>query len=192
MLEKFRRWLFIIGIILRLPFLMWFKRDYLRHLISVGVIDRYGFCDELRVEVWRKGEKIVDRTYKGRCPTNAGFALVADRVGAVAAGAAVTYLALGTGSTGELATDTTLEAEITDTGLARAAATVSRVTTTVADDTLQLLHEWTATGVKILREIGAFNAAAAGTMLARKTYDAVTTADTDHVKMTYKFPFSAA
>ncbi|GAH59824.1 unnamed protein product, partial [marine sediment metagenome] len=103
-----------------------------------------------------------------------------------------TYLALGTDATGEAATDTALIAEITDTGLARAAATVSRVTTTVANDTLQLLYEWTATGVKILREIGALNAGAAGTLLARKTYDAITTADTDHVKMTYKFPFTAA
>ena len=154
--------------------------------------DRIGFCDELTIEVWRDGKKIVDRTYKGRCPTNVGFALVADRVGAVAAGAAVTYLALGTGSTAASPTDTALVAEVTDTGLARAAATVTRVTTTVTDDTLQLLHEWTATGVKILREIGAFNAASAGTMLARKVYDAITTADTDHVKMTYKFPFSAA
>ena len=154
--------------------------------------DRFGMRDELHIEVWRKGEKIVDRVYKGKCPTNAGFALVADRVGAVAAGAAVTYLALGTGSTAAAPTDTTLEAEVTDTGLARAAATVTRVTTTVTNDTLQLLHEWTATGVKILREIGALNAGAAGTLLARKVYDAITTADTDHVKMTYKFPFSAA
>ena len=166
-----------------------------RHLINWlrlrAKVDRIGFSDELHIEQWRDGKKIVDRVIKGRCPTNAGFALVADRMGAVVGGAAVTYLALGTGGTGEVPANTALETEITDTGLARAAATVSRVTTTVTDDTLQLLYEWTATGVKILREIGAFNAAAAGTMLARKTYAAITTANTDHVKMTYKFPFSA-
>jgi len=165
--------------------LRWFIR-------RTSFVDRFGCRDELIIEVWGPNRPYEKHVYKGRCPTNAGFALVADRVGAVAAGAAVTYLALGTGSTGEVPANTILEAEIIDTGLARAAATVTRVTTTVADDTLQLLKEWTATGVKILREIGAFNAGAAGTMLARKTYAAITTADTDHVKMTYKFPFSAA
>lgn len=165
-----------------------FKR-WLRSLVKT---DRIGFCDELTIEQYRNGKLIHKQVVKGRCPTNAGFALVADRVGAVAAGAAVTYLALGTDSTAAAATQTALGAEITDTGLARAAATVSRVTTTVTNDTLQLLYEWTATGVKILREIGAFNDATTGTMLARKVYDAITTANTDHVKMTYQFPFTAA
>lgn len=154
--------------------------------------DRIGFCDELEIEQWRDGKLINHQIIKGKCPTNAGFALVADRLGDVAAGAAVTYLALGTDATAADPTDTALVAEVTDTGLERVAATVTRVTTTVADDTLQLLYEWTATGDKILREIGAFNAGAAGTMLARKVYDIITTADTDHVKMTYKFPFTAA
>ncbi|MBU2249581.1 MAG: hypothetical protein KKD77_22735 [Gammaproteobacteria bacterium] len=150
-----------------------------------------GIGEELHIEQWRNGKKIYERTYKAHSAVNAGLALVADRVGAVAAGAAVTYLALGTGSTAVDPTDTALEAEITDTGLERAAATVTRVTTTVANDTLQLYKDWTATGVKILREIGAFNAASAGSMLARKVFDAITTANTDHVIMTYKFPFTA-
>lgn len=153
--------------------------------------DRIGLTDELTIEQYRNGKLIHKQVVKGRCPTNAGFALVADRVGAVAAGAAVTYLALGTGDTPADPAQTALVAEVEDTGLERVAATVTRVTTIVENDTLQLLHEWTATGVKILREIGAFNAGAVGTMLARKVYDAFTTADTDHVKMTYKFPFSA-
>ena len=158
----------------------------------LGHTDRIGFNDELTIEHFRNGKLIHKQVVKGRCPTNAGFALVAALVGDVGSPDPVTYLALGTDATAEVPANTALGAEVTDTGLARAAATVTRVTTTQTNDTLQLLHEWTATGVKILREIGALNAAAAGTMLARKTYDAITTADTDHVKMTYKFPFSAA
>jgi type IV secretory pathway TrbL component len=165
-------------------FVIWLKR-WLFHTDGVGI------NEELHIEQWRNGKKIYDRTYKAHSAVNAGLALVADRVGAVAAGAAVTYLALGTDSTAVAATQTTLGAEITDTGLARASATVTRVTTTVTNDTLQLYHDWTATGVKILREIGAFNDASAGSMLARKVYDAITTANTDHVIMTYKFPFTA-
>ena len=163
-----------------------------RALVWLRHNDRIRCCEVLEIEHFRNGKRIRHEIIKGRCPTNAGFALIVDRVGAVAAGAAVTYLAVGTGSTAADPTDTTLEAEVADTGLERAAATVTRVTTTVADDTLQLLYEWTATGVKILREIAAFNAAVAGGMLGRKVYDAITTANTDHVKLTYKFPFSAA
>ena len=159
---------------------------------KLGGSERFGMRDELHIEQWRNGKKIVDKTYIGKCPTNLGFAMVADLVGNVTPVAAVTYLAVGTGSTAADPTQTTLVAETTTDGLARASATVSRVTTTVANDTLQLLKEWTATGVVLLREIGAFNASSNGTMLARKVYDLFTTADTDHVKMTYKFPFSAA
>lgn len=166
-------------------FLRWLKKELV-------IPERFGMRDELHIEQWRNGKKIVDKVYKGKCPTNVGFAMVADLVGNVTPVAAVTYLAVGTSATAAAATDTALGAETTTDGLARASATVTRVTTTVANDTLQLLKEWTATGVVVLREIGALNAASNGTLLARKVYDAITTADTDHVKMTYKFPFSAA
>ncbi len=154
--------------------------------------DRLGFCDELEIELFEHGKRVYHRKYKGRCPTNVGFAAVAGLVGDTGSIDPFTYLAVGTGSTAAAPAQTTLVAEVTDTGLARASATVSRVTTTVTNDTLQLLHEWTATGVKILREIGAFNAASAGGMLARKVFDAITTSDTMVVKLTYKFPFTAA
>lgn len=161
-------------------------RWWLSPLIPIGI------SDELTVEAFVHGKRVYYCKVKGRCPTNAGFAEVAGLVGNTGSPTAFTYLALGTGSTAAAPAQTTLVAEITDTGLARHVATVSRVTTTVANDTLQLLYEWTATGVKILREIGAFNAGAAGDMLARKVFAALTTEDTMVVKMTYKFPFTAA
>ena len=77
-----------------------------------------------------------------------------------------------------------METPITDTGLQRAAATASIVTTTVADDTAQLLKAFTATGVKAVTESAVFNASSAGTMLARQTFAAITTADTDTLQIT--------
>lgn len=165
-------------------FLKWLKKELV-------IPDGYGMRDELRVEQWRNGKKIVDKTYIGKCPTNLGFKMVADLVGDITSVAAVTYLALGTDATAATAAQTALLGEVGDSGLERHAATVTAATTTQTDDTLQLLWEWTATGIKVLREIGAFNDASVGTMLARKVYDELTTAATDHVKMTYKFPFSA-
>jgi len=89
---------------------------------------------------------------------------------------AFSYLAVGTSSTAVAITDTTLNAEITDTGLARASATVSRVTTTVTNDTLQLTYTWTASGVKSIQEIGILNAASTGILLSHALTGTITTA----------------
>jgi putative flippase GtrA len=78
-----------------------------------------------------------------------------------------TYLAVGTSNTATAAGQTALLAEITDSGLARAAATVTRTTTTVTNDTLNLAYTWTASGTKTVEEIGVFNASSSGTMLGR-------------------------
>jgi len=94
---------------------------------------------------------------------------------------AFTYLELGTSDTVFAASQTALQAAITDSGLARAAATVSQQTTTQTNDTLRLLHQWTASGSKTVKEAGIFNASSGGTMLARKVLDtarAITSGDT--------------
>ena len=112
--------------------------------------------------------------------TNAGKAEVAGLVGNSGSPTAFTYLAVGTDNTAPAATQTALQAEITDSGLERASATVSLETTTVTDDTLQLQKVWTATGSKTVEEIGIFNDASAGTMLGRAltTSKAVTSGET--------------
>ena len=101
--------------------------------------------------------------------TNAGLAALASRQLWDTAGheAPFIYIALGTGDTAEAATDTTLEAEIADSGLERAEATASRVQTTVANDTAQLAKTFTATGSKAVTEVGVLNAASLGTLLSR-------------------------
>jgi hypothetical protein len=78
-----------------------------------------------------------------------------------------TYLAVGTSTTAVAINQTTLVAEITDTGLERAEGTVSRITTTGTNDTYRITYTWTATGSKTIEEVGVFNDASAGTMLSR-------------------------
>ena len=95
--------------------------------------------------------------------TNAGKAQAALLYGDASA-TPFTYIAVGTSSSAAAATDTTLGAEITDSGLERAAGTVSRVTTTVTNDTFQITKMWTASGTKTVEEVGVFNANSAGTM----------------------------
>jgi hypothetical protein len=121
--------------------------------------------------------------------TNAGLAILPNLAGGLSADP-FTYLALGTDSTAENAAHTTLQAEITDSGLERASATVTRVTTTVTNDTLQLYKQWEVTGTKDVEEVGVFNASSGGTMLGRKLTTTQSVVDGDRLRATYKIKFS--
>lgn len=122
--------------------------------------------------------------------TSAGKAGIASRINGSGAEATFTYLALGTGATAANVADTTLQTEITDSGLARAAATASRVTTSVANDTAQLSVTWTVSGTKAITEIGAFNAASSGVLLGRQVFAAINAVASDTLTMNYKFQVS--
>jgi hypothetical protein len=143
----------------------------------------------IELELVRNGKVIDKRTVKNLI-TSAGKAEVANLVGNVSTPAAFTYLAVGTGTTSPVAGNTALEAEISDSGLQRAAATVTRQTTNVANDTLQLVKVWSATGTKAITEIGALNAGASGVLLGRQVFSAVNVESGDSFTATYKFIFS--
>ena len=119
--------------------------------------------------------------------TNASLAVISGLVGNTGSQTAFTYLAVGTDSTAVSNAHTALQAEITDSGLARASATVSRATTTQTNDTLQLVKTWTATGTKTIQEIGIFNDASAGTMLARALTGGQAVINTNVITATYKW-----
>ncbi len=121
--------------------------------------------------------------------TNAGKAQLALLAGDSTA-VPFTYLALGTSSTAVSATDTALTAEITDTGLARTVGTVTRITTTVTNDTLQISYMWTATGSKTVEEIGVFNAASTGTILSHALTTSKVLVNTDTLSAIYQLKFS--
>lgn len=140
--------------------------------------------------VLKRDGKVIESRLVKNIITNAGKSEIANLAGNVSSPVAFTYLALGIGTAAADATDTVLGSEITNTGLGRSAATVSRVTTTVANDTLQLVKEWTATGAKAVTEVGAFNNASTGTMLGRQVFSAINTANGDTLEVTYKFIFA--
>ena len=94
---------------------------------------------------------------------NAGFTELA-KLGAGETASAWTHIALAT-VTGQDASDTALDTETAASGLARAAATMSTVTTTVTDDTIQAYKVFTAGASATIREAGVFNASSGGDML---------------------------
>ena len=154
--------------------------------------EQLGISTEIILECHRKDGSLKWKETVHNTLTNVGFAAMAGLVGDVDTQTEFTYLAVGTDDTAPAATQTALEAEITDTGLARAVATVSRVTTTQTNDTLQLVYEWTATGAKTIEEVGIFNAASSGIMLGRALTTTKTVGNGETLRGTYKVKFAAA
>lgn len=139
---------------------------------------------------WDKDGVLIENRFVGEnIITSAGKAQMALLAGDASA-VPFTYLELGTSSTTPVVGDTALGAAITDTGLARVAATVSRITTSVSNDTLSLVGNWTASGAKTIAEIGIFNASSGGTMLARKLTGATTTENGSIIQFTYTVQFA--
>lgn len=119
--------------------------------------------------------------------TSAGKAGVASRINGAGSEAAFTYLAVGTGTNAAADGDTTLQTEITDSGLARAAATCTRETITVTNDTATLDKTFSVTGTKAVTEAGALNASSSGVLLGRQVFSAINVVSGDTLQITYKF-----
>lgn len=101
-----------------------------------------------------------------------------------------TYIAVGESTTAPAAGQTTLITEITTSGLARAAATASRITTSSTNDTASLSKTFSVSGPKTVTEVGAFNASSGGVMVGRKTFTGVAVDSPDSLQITYTFQIS--
>lgn len=121
--------------------------------------------------------------------TNAGLAQLALLAGDASA-TPFTYLAVGSSSTAFAASQTALQSEISTNGLSRAAATVSRVTTTATNDTLQLVKAWSVSGSSTVEEVGIFNASSAGTMLGRALTSTKSVVNGETLTATYQVKFA--
>jgi len=104
-------------------------------------------------------------------------------IGGTAAVADFDYLELGDSNTAFAVGQTALVSAIVGNGLARA----QDATPTEAAAVLSIDYTWTATGSETLKEVGLFNAAAAGTMLARTVLAASVSMVEDS---TYKYTYT--
>ena len=115
--------------------------------------------------------------------TTAGKRAVAQMIGGTAVVADFDYLELGDSNTAFAVGQTELVSAIVVNGLARA----QDATPTEAAAVLSIDYTWTATGSETLKEVGLFNAAAAGTMLARTVLAASVSMVEDS---TYKYTYT--
>lgn len=156
----------------------------LRFLVKHGIVSPYfyqkiGFLQGL-FGTWSSKRVVANLV------VSAGKAGIASRINGSGGEAAFTYIAVGTGTTAASASDTTLQTETATSGLSRANSTASRVTTSVTNDTAQLVNTFTVTGTVAVTESGVLNAASTGTLLARQVFSAINVVNGDSLQITWK------
>jgi len=137
------------------------------------------FKDWLEIVQFNRNGDIIDSRYGEDLITSAGKAAVPALIlHDVTTVSGYDFIAIGSGNTAASTGDTTLEAEAY-----RAAGTGTRVTTTVTDDTAQLVYVFssgnpsglygTSTGTQAIEESAMFSELTGGVMLCRQTFNAL-------------------
>lgn len=115
---------------------------------------------------------------------NAGKAIVTSRIKGT--GTEPVYTGWGTGAGTTAATDTTL---FTETG-SRATGTSTQQTTSVANDTYQVVATQTAGSALAITNAGLFDAASAGNLFVKGDFSTINLATGDSIQFTFKTQFS--
>jgi len=153
---------------------------------SSGVRDSVRLNGKFRLRHFRSAALIDDRVVKNTI-VDVGKAGVAGLIIQTGSTSPFSYIALGTGTNAASTADTALQTEISTGGGERALATLSRVTTSVTNDTAQLVHTFTFTGSYAVTEAGVFNSSSSGaTMLSRQTFAPTSVVAFDTLQVTYQ------
>ncbi len=159
-------------------------REWLGYLLVVRIARRIRIVSWFEFEMGMPDGGSVFWRSKNQV-TNAGLAWLT----ALLAGTesdTLLYVAIGTASDAVDPTDTALQGSELD----RNSGTRSVVTTTIANDTFQLVASFAAgEGTGTIEECGIFDAAAAGTMFARALTGTKVKNAADTLSVTYKIQF---
>lgn len=140
----------------------------------------------------------VDELQFENLVVNTAFPDVAGLINGATSPASYEFIGIGTGTTAATATDTALETEINNDGNPSftnrgGAGTASRVTTTVTNDTAQVVKTFTIGAfTPAVTESGYFNSNTAGTMFARQTFSAVNLVLNDNFQVTWQIAVSTS
>lgn len=117
--------------------------------------------------------------------TNAGRAINANRL--KGSGTEPNYVAWGTGAGTAAVGDTTLSTESAES---RVAGTSSIVTTSVTNDTYQVVGTITATAGRAITNAGTFDASTSGNLHIHGDFGTINLSTGDSVQFTFKCQFS--
>jgi hypothetical protein len=119
---------------------------------------------------------------------NAGTAIVTNRI--IQAGTAPKNIGWGIGATAAAVADTALQTESAPTTAGgRTVGTESRVTTTLTNDTYQVVGTVTAGSTLAITEAGLFDAVTTGNMLIHAVFSAINVVSGDSVAFTFGLKF---
>jgi hypothetical protein len=116
---------------------------------------------------------------------NAGRAILTNRL--KGAGTEPLFVAWGIGAGTAQPTDTALSSE---SGEARVAGTSSIVTTTVTNDTYQVVGTLTASGPRTITNCGLFDAETAGNLFVKSDFPGLALNAGDSIQLTQKLQFA--
>lgn len=117
--------------------------------------------------------------------TNAGKAITTNRL--KGAGTEPLFVAWGTGAGTAAITDTTL---FTESAEARTSGTSTQQTTTVTNDTYQVIGTITASAVRAITNAGLFDAATVGNLFVKGDFSTINLATNDSIQFTIKISFA--
>lgn len=115
---------------------------------------------------------------------NAGKAIVTNRI--KGSGTEPVYVAYGTGAGTTAAADTTL---FTETGT-RQSGTSTQQTTSVTNDTYQVVGTQTAGGTLAITNAGLFDASTSGNLFVKGDFSTINLSSGDSIQFTFKTQFS--
>ena len=139
--------------------------------------------DNLRIIHIHEGKVVSEKTIHNII-CNVGLAKVAGLVAGTATGG-FGYVAVGTGTTAAAATDTALGIEVM-----RVASTNSLITTSVTNDTSQMVATFNFTASYAITESGVFDASSGGNLLAHQVFSAINVVSGDAIIITWQIQFS--
>lgn len=160
-------------------------RKQIKEKPALTLVDSPHFIDSLEIIHKRKGKVIDHREVTFDLVTNIGKAALAGLINGVVT-TPFKYVAIGTGTTAANVADTTLEAEITTGGGARALGTCTQVTTTVTNDTAQIEVTYTFTAGFAITESGFLDSVSNGVLGGRQVFGAYIVVATDEVIFRWK------
>ena len=124
---------------------------------------------------------------------NAGHAIITGRmIGSTPAQAEPLWMGWGTGAGVTGATDTTLFTETSYGGYARISSSTSQQTTTITNDTYQLVATLTNSsgGPITITNAGTFDASTVGDLFVKGDFSGLPLSPTDQITFTFKVQFS--
>lgn len=117
--------------------------------------------------------------------TDAGRGIITNRI--AGSGTEPKHVAWGTGAGTAAVADTTL---FTESAESRTSGTSSRVTTSVTNDTYQVVGTITATGSRTITNAGLFDAATSGNLFVKGDFTGVVLASGESIQFTFQVQFT--